>query len=208
MINSQGFAVVGLHRGGTSAVAGVLFHLGVYMGKDLLPPSQHNPRGYFEDKRIVELHTDMMGQNWAHPNFLDGMSRLNYGLHALEYLELLEEWQEHELWAVKDPRLCYLLHHMPATIPFTKVIAVFRDPWSAARSLFKRGGHTEEEALAISLDYCKAMFRNVPDSAFWVHYNDLIESPTEIVTKIAEFVGTEVTQEAIDFVDPELRHWR
>lgn len=196
-----GVAVIGIHRSGTSAVAGVLYHLGVFMGDDLLPPSIHNPKGYFEDRRFVELHTKVMEGGWKNPTHID------WG-YAAEYPVLLAEFQKHGLWGIKDPRLCYLLPYLRAYVDPLKVVAVFRDPYVAANSLFKRGGHTMKEAREISLRYLKAMMRNVPDDALWVYYNDLIDAPGVGVAEIAEYIGVEPTQEAIDFIDRHLRHWR
>jgi len=170
------------------------------MGDDLWPPSIHNPKGYFEDKRITELHTAMMGGDWKEPTF--------YGVtytQMQEHHALLEEFAKHEQWAIKDPRLCYLLPMLRGDV---KVLAVLRDPYQCANSLFKRGGHTLEEARAISLRYLKAMMQNVPDDALWVYYNDLVECSQVVVNDIADYLGVEVTQEAVEFVDKSLRHWK
>jgi len=199
-----GVAVVGLNRGGTSAVAGVLHHLGFFMGDDLWPPSIHNPKGYFEDKRITELHTAMMGGDWKNPD----LDHLFWNRDPLGYIRLIREFEKHPRWAMKDPRFCFLLPELKTHCRSIKVIAVFRDPYQCANSLFRRGGHTLEEARAISLRYLKAMMQNVPDDAHWVYYNDLVECPELAVREIAEYLGVEVTQEAVDFVDKSLRHWR
>ena len=42
--------VAGMHRSGTSLVAGYLQSLGVDMGARLLAADHANPRGYFEDR--------------------------------------------------------------------------------------------------------------------------------------------------------------
>ena len=48
--------VIGCYRTGTSAVAGVLHHLGVSMGKSFDPPAKSNPKGFFEDLDFKNLH--------------------------------------------------------------------------------------------------------------------------------------------------------
>lgn len=150
----------------------------------------------------MELHTAMMGGDWKAPTYDTILD------HQHDYIELITRFQSHGLWGIKDPRLCYLLPFLIMVDPSIKVIAVFRDPYVAANSLYVRGGHTLEEAREISLQYCKAMFVAVPDDATWIYYNDLVESPVVGVADIAKYLGVEPTQAAIDFVDKDLRHWR
>lgn len=204
---SPGYAVVGLHRGGTSAVAGVLHHLGVYLGEEenFFPPSEHNPKGYFEDKRIVALHDQMLGGDWKDPT-------LDYEPFIEDYRALLTEWQAHPLWAIKDPRLCFTLHALAEVVPGIRVILVSRSPRCAAESLYKRGGHEREEAEGISLLYDR-FWRQIHDrppvgcgEAVSIWYDFLVTNPPLAVAEMAKFIGVPVTQEAIDFIDPGLNH--
>ncbi len=205
-----GYAICGLHRGGTSAVAGVLHHLGVYLGEEenFFPPSEHNPKGYFEDKRIVALHDQMMGGDWKNPDLV--FKPVKKG----SYEALLAEWQVHPLWAIKDPRLCFTVWLLAHAVKFTtdeplKLVMVSREPECAAKSLFERGGHTEEEALEISERYYGAwrcVMETYEGARLAIWYDFLVTNPPLAVAEIAKFVGVPVTQEAIDFIDPKLRH--
>ena len=203
-----GIAVLGLHRGGTSAVAGVLYHLGVFMGDQLLEASKDNPRGYFEDRRFMELHTEIMGGDWKRP--VDNFERDIWPEYKDEYTALVREFEEHELWGVKDPRLCYCLPLLQEVVgDGLRVICVFRDPWCARDSLVERGGHTEMEAWIISIEHMAYMLNATIRSprVLYVEYDLLVDRPIDSVTAIAEFLDVEVKQEAIDFIDPDLRHW-
>jgi len=208
-------AVVGMHRSGTSAVAGVLHRLGVFMGDDLLPPSETNPKGYFEDRRFVELHTKILGGDWKFPSqeFMH-----NWYMYKDEYLSLVNEFSKHELWGVKDPRLCYCLPVLRScTQNDLKVIAMWRDPWEAAESLHARGGHEWDEAVQLSLSYMTAMLLNVED---WnvtvrlaprppgkvIRFDWLVGYPQDAVKYIADFIGVDYKQEAADFLDRRLVH--
>ena len=67
---SKLFFVLGLHRSGSSATAGVLHHLGANMGDDLLPPSLCNIRGFFENVHFVNLNDEILrtaGGSWDSP---------------------------------------------------------------------------------------------------------------------------------------------
>lgn len=55
--------VAGMHRSGTSMMAGLLARLGVQMGQTLIEPDPHNPLGYFEDADIVGFHQQAFAQH-------------------------------------------------------------------------------------------------------------------------------------------------
>jgi hypothetical protein len=47
--------ITGVARSGTSAIAGIVHHLGVDLGAFYLKPDTQNPTGYFEDARILDI---------------------------------------------------------------------------------------------------------------------------------------------------------
>ena len=52
--------VLGMHRSGTSALAGSLRFLGVNLGEYLLEPNQSNIVGYFEHQSIYQIHEKLL----------------------------------------------------------------------------------------------------------------------------------------------------
>ena len=52
--------VLGMHRSGTSAVAGTLTKLGGAAPKHLLTADSGNPRGYFESVAFMEFHDELL----------------------------------------------------------------------------------------------------------------------------------------------------
>ena len=67
MHNSKAVIVLGMHRSGTSALAGMLSLLGIQFGRSLFPPQADNPRGYWEHREIVDLDDRMLmalGSSW------------------------------------------------------------------------------------------------------------------------------------------------
>ena len=60
--------VLGMHRSGTSALAGLLSHLSIPMGDNLMTPVEgENDKGFFEDEEIVELNDQLLsklGMSW------------------------------------------------------------------------------------------------------------------------------------------------
>jgi hypothetical protein len=53
LVGSTVLVVLGMHRSGTSALTGMLHHLGVALGEHLMPASADNPRGYWEHSDVV-----------------------------------------------------------------------------------------------------------------------------------------------------------
>src|SRR6476659_4433467 len=52
--------VLGMHRSGTSALAGTLGLLGVTLPTDLLGPFPGNPKGHFESTALYMIHERML----------------------------------------------------------------------------------------------------------------------------------------------------
>src|SRR5579864_4713795 len=64
---STALVVLGMHRSGTSALTGMLHHLGVALGDRLMAATPDNPRGYWEHGDIVAIHERLMatlGWGW------------------------------------------------------------------------------------------------------------------------------------------------
>src|SRR5580700_7501855 len=63
---STALVVLGMHRSGTSALTGMLHHLGIALGDRLMPASPHAPRAYWEHTGIVGVNERLMAAfGWA-----------------------------------------------------------------------------------------------------------------------------------------------
>ena len=67
-MSGEAILIVGMHRSGTSALAGVLSRLGVKLGENLLPAALGvNDRGFWEHEEIVGVHERILaalGHAW------------------------------------------------------------------------------------------------------------------------------------------------
>lgn len=52
--------VLGMHRSGTSAIAGFLNKLGITLGSNLMMPTEYNEKGYFENWYIFRANVNIM----------------------------------------------------------------------------------------------------------------------------------------------------
>ena len=104
---SRCILVLGTGRSGTSAVGGVLYYLGVWMGDGFVGRDQTNPWGTFEDAELFYI-TRQMKSGIVRPEAYAGqIARRN----------------ERPLWGWKDPGLVWTLDH--ALPYFEDVRAVF-----------------------------------------------------------------------------------
>lgn len=55
MSKKMALVVLGMHRSGTSSVAGALAMLGAQPPKTLLAPSDDNPKGFWESWEIIQV---------------------------------------------------------------------------------------------------------------------------------------------------------
>jgi len=194
--------VLGCHRSGTSAVAGVLHHLGVNMGQTLLGPSDGNPKGHYEDKVLLDLLDKAIG-DWKKPT-------PDFEQVRFRYSEAIREREKQMLWGMKDPRLCYFLPDVLDAIHCqVKVVDVRRSTACVVASLMVRDGMSEQETHDLALEWLAAKKRalgHFVGQVHEVHYDDLVDQPQREVGRLAAFVGLPVNEQALAFVDPTLRH--
>jgi hypothetical protein len=161
--------VLGMHRSGTSAVSGVLHHLGVSLGRAVSPAGPSNPKGYFENTRVMLLHEEILaslGSSWDDPRPLpQGWWEEPRVATLAERLPRIlgEEFGGEPLWGVKDPRLCRFLPLWRRLLAGQGVrgvaVLVLRHPGAVAASNGARTGMAREQALELWLDHTLAAER-------------------------------------------------
>jgi len=208
--NSTCVIVTGVHRGGTSCIAGVLHNLGINMGDDLLPASSSNPKGHFEDRELYELHEYLIG-NWKQPLFSAET------IYLRKYRDLIaKRIQKYTIWGVKDPRLCYLfpiLYYLIKELDGEALVVNVQRPIEASVfSLMKRDKVSIEEAYRITLAYRLQLDQSL--SSIYrldLEYNNLVDNPILEIKRLVSFLGYSPSRKQIqaaeEFVDRKLRHW-
>ena len=219
--------VPGMHRSGTSAIAGTLNLLGVSIPGALMPPTDDNKRGYFENTRIVAWHDKLLEQlksRWEDPLPLREGSLRSPPVRSAAAHELAalfrQEFGDEPMVLVKDPRLCRLLPvwfdaFSGGDRDLFSVVPV-RHPFEVATSLQRRDSLPRAHALALWLHHVLAAehaSRGL-DRCF-VTYDDLLQDWRSVVHKIAGTLGLTWPRESIrvadeidEFLSSELRHHR
>lgn len=218
--------VLGMHRSGTSVMAGILDALGAKGPTSPLPPSMSNPKGYFEAAPIVELNDEILaalgtwwgdwqalGDDWvASPRLEEFRSRIADVVQA--------EYGAASMIYVKDPRLCRLFPLWRSVLEDIgydiSCILVHRNPVDVAASLEARETARVEPSLGV-LSWTRHLLdaevasRDMP--RVFTRYGDLLSNWSDVVGKMESVFGitwsakTKSVQTAIAaLIDPDLRH--
>ena len=138
--------VLGMHRGGTSALAGVLQRLGFDLGSTLMEAAQGvNDKGFFEHLDAFRIHERLLaalGRSRFDPREMPAgwQEHPAFRIAVDEVRALIERDFSHSTyWAVKDPRLCRLapvwLAASSALGIEPRVLLIVRHPLEVARSM-------------------------------------------------------------------------
>lgn len=189
--------VLGMHRSGTSALAGVVQQLGAYVGPPghLMAPRADNPAGFFEHQGLTDLNDEILralGGVWqAPPPLPDGWHTAPAlaDIRARAARLLRDDFAGHRLWLWKDPRACLTLPFWRPLLPRVKTIVCVRHPLEVARSLAARDGIDLARGVDLWMRYTAGAVANAGVETVTVIYDDLLRDPEGEVERLAGFVG-------------------
>jgi len=209
--------VVGMHRSGTSAVAGALNRLGVWLGETLIEPrSGVNDGGFFENPDILALHEELLhglGRSWRHPVPLpDGwLDDPRVAPLASRAGLLAANLARGGRWGVKDPRLCLLLplwrRVLEARGETPAVVITVRHPAQVAASLARRDGMPEALGHFLwVLHYLQAELSSRGLARCLVRYDRLLDQPGVELDALGHWLGLDPAGAAEEgFIDARQR---
>ena len=138
--------VLGMHRSGTSAVAGIMCALGCWVGDadDLMEAGAGNRTGYFERKRtadVLDTLLEVLGGSWWQPP-LDKLTPLDLVDIRPRLRQVIDEVflsaPDGKVALVKDPRLCLFGAELASLRrPGGQIVVCVRNPVAVARSLLE-----------------------------------------------------------------------
>jgi hypothetical protein len=157
----EAFLILGMHRSGTSAMAGTLVRLGIAPPKTLLAPAEENPKGFYESGRLTPFHDELLasaGSKWDDWRpFNDDWFKTpiadEYTARAKVLLD--DEFEGAGAFVLKDPRICrfarFWLDIFTQVGIDPKLILPFRSPLEVAQSLRTRNGFPIRKGLLLWL---------------------------------------------------------
>jgi len=149
--------VLGMHRSGTSSVAGALTLLGAAAPRTLMAPAADNPRGFWESNVVMALDDALLaeaGSSWNDwrrlPRSLDAAAARDRIVQTLD-----GEFGDAATIVLKDPRMCRLFPAWRAAMQAADyrplIITPLRHPSEVAASLVARNPISREQGLRLWL---------------------------------------------------------
>ena len=210
--------VLGMHRSGTSAVAGMLGDHGAVLPTDLMAPSPMNPKGFSESESISTLDDELMmslGSSWHDWRpFAADPSTPEVEAFTRRAVDLVHEvFGDEDLVVLKDPRICRL-------VPFWHEVMrragrevlhlhVHRHPLEVAASLDRWAGYGTAYGELLWLRYvldAEAATRGTCRT--FVSYDQVLANPAAAARRVG--MALELTWPRQDpagesFVDTQLK---
>ena len=206
-----GVIILGMHRSGTSCLAGMLQGAGFFAGKVTLW-DRHNRKGNREDPRINglnELVLQISGGSWNAPP-----ARIHWTPQAaLERDGLLQAFAGSRApWMFKDPRTLLTLPFWLDAGYMPRRLGIWRDPLSVAQSLATRNGLPIARGLELWAAYNGALIDEHDRAPFPVVCFDLpreafiaaVRAALEALCANADSSGSIDLNRLAEFFDEEL----
>ena len=222
----QAILILGMHRSGTSAVAGVAHLLGAEPPRHMIPAAADNPSGFFEAFSVLGVNDWILkagGSSWFDSlgfdqDALSPRSRA-IGL-ALVNFALIGEFEDAPLLLLKDPRLCLVLDYWLPVLQSTQItpaaLLVLRDPNEVIASLMQRDQCPAAFTAALWLRHMLAAEQATRGCRrSFIHYDALLDDWRGCMVRAGREAGIEwprafddVAAQMREFVDAGLRHHR
>lgn len=154
--------ILGMHRSGTSCLAGSLQEAGVYL-PDVSEKNVFNKKGNRENHSIMSLNDEILAFNdasWDCPPSRRLEWNSSHLIKARDLIDLFSSQNTSLMWGFKDPRTVLTLDFWERVIVNPVFVGTIRNPISVANSLNRRDSKL---SLAKGFD-------------LWAHYNEIIIS--------------------------------
>jgi len=156
--------ILGMHRSGTSMLAGSLREAGLFLGS-INTKAPHNLKGNMEHPTIMHMQEDLLVHNngtWDDPPADIIWSQLHLSVRDL----FISTFKDEQIWGFKDPRTIFTLDGWMDALPDAELIGIFRHPYSVAMSLQKRNNFTLDQGFELWRRYNKKLVNIYEKSPF------------------------------------------
>jgi len=157
-MNATAHVILGMHRSGTSCLAGSLEEAGLALGN--VDRKRHtNPKGNRENRDIMDLNNAVLEANGASWNTPPEGGCVWSDDHRAWRDRLIAEYPGDTPWGFKDPRTLLVLEGWLEALPAARLVGTFRHPIAVARSLQTRNGFEIERSVALWLQYNRRLLQ-------------------------------------------------
>lgn len=198
--------VLGMHRSGTSCLAGSLEEAGLALGNDIVKEAPYNRKGNRENPQIMALHEDLLASNGGSWHVPPAAVRWAQE-HRDRQARIIASYRELTLWGFKDPRTLLVLDGWREALPGLRFAATFRHPLAVARSLQARDGFSLEKGIDLWIRYNRILLRSQAAIGFDVISFDREPAAYRArLSDVARRLGLSPPREGLTFLEPRLRH--
>lgn len=191
-------SVLGMHRSGSSYVAGRIRGMGIDFGHDeeLIAGDAYNELGYHENKDLSYLGEEILialGGDHMRPPFLEPgweTSSLLDSFRAKAKLLVETKFGKSHAWGWKDPRTSLLIPFWRQIFQPTHYIIPIRNPLAVAESLLRRNGIAIRHGSELwFLHMASAIFHTRGFKRKFVFFENASQSPLQFDRELAEFLS-------------------
>ena len=219
-VDSQPFlAILGLHSSGSSALAGVLYHLGIHMGNKLVGYYGQDPEGKscgYEAEGLARICEAAL----PFPSVEYGWKRGKIWSELRTWInqKRREAANQQTLAGGKYPQLSACGDQLRNICgDLLRVIVSDRPLEESVESMVRRTGKPREQVQAHQEKLLRSRQKLVselkPEQVLTIHYANLLEDPHQEISRICEFLkpdGWEPLdgriEKAASTIHPDLRH--
>ncbi len=213
--------VGGMHRSGTSAMAGMLHANEVIMGKDedwYPPPMKENPKGFYENVRFRRVNDRILKENmYKVKSFIPSIPEIKVTKNEKirdKMKELITEFMAHTNWGWKDPRTCltfgswYSVLEELGLLGDLKVVFMMRPSVDVANSMKSRGNketHYDGQFDDLAIVYVGRLRDELGKCGippYYVEFHDLLHHTKDTVDNLQTFLGINLPKRS--FIDPHI----
>jgi hypothetical protein len=216
--------VLGMHRSGTSALAGLFSKLGCDVPANQMAPSRSNERGFFESAVVRDFNDELLastGSAWDditpfHEDWPQSPAAPEFLERAVSVLEA--EMGASRLFVLKDPRICRLVPFWTEALErfgcSVRPVLTIRNPLEVGRSLVAKKDFNEPLGQMLWLRHTLDAERDTRGTRrFHTSFEQLVQSWETIAERAEEHLQlvwpksiANAEFEVAAFLSGELRH--
>ena len=203
--------IVGSGRSGTSMLTEAFAKAGCYLGEGLIEANKFNERGYFENRRVVNFHKELLlnlgraelaGSALALP--ANWSSELEpYHGRLTNILRQLARKSSSKFIAIKDPRASHLLPMWQSVTSALDwkltVVLAFREPAATIDSIIESNRCSPLLAEALIMERCCSAI-NSKARLLLFDYDQCLVSPDKVLRKLFKSIGLKFNQDIASII--------
>ena len=205
--------ITGMHRSGTSFVAGLLQSAGLDIGTNLLEANYSNPKGFFENTDFLDFHRSVLSslgiepKGWIVPDEI--IVPDEYVSKAKQLIK--DNASAVKPWGWKEPRTTIFLNFWSNLLPNAKFLFIYRSPWEVIDSLYRRGDRPFYDVPEFALEIWTAYNQKIidfclqyPEKCLLVNLNSLTNNSQTLIKTIQEKFSIVLDYPDLAFYEPSL----